>query len=64
MFQMKVPKRFWSQGVMATAYLINGLPSMVLDFMSPMEMIKGRKVELTHLKVFGCICFVHVQSLY
>lgn len=64
MLQMNMPKRFWSQGVMSTAYLINRLPSMVLNFMSPMEMIKGRKVNLTHLKVFVCICFFHVQSLY
>ena len=27
MLQMNVPKKFWSQGVMAAAYLINRLPS-------------------------------------
>ena len=64
MFQMNVPKRFWSQSVMAATYLINRLPSRVLGFKSPMEIVKNRKIDLSHLKVFGCICFVHVQSLH
>ncbi|KAB2614533.1 hypothetical protein D8674_039240 [Pyrus ussuriensis x Pyrus communis] len=45
-------------------YLINRLPSRVLGFKSPMEIVKNRKLDLSHLKVFGCICFVHVQSLH
>ena len=62
--QMNVPKKLWSHGVIATAYLINRLPSRVLKFKSPMEIIKGTKVDLSHLRVFGCICFVHIQYLY
>ncbi|KAM2573952.1 hypothetical protein TB2_005960 [Malus domestica] len=64
MLQMNVPKRFWSQSVMTAAYLINRLPSRVLGFKSPIEIVKNRKVDLSHLKVFGCICFVHVQPLH
>lgn len=62
MFQMNVPKRFWSHGVLTATYLINWLPSSVLKFKSPLEVLKGRKIDLSHLKVFGCICFVHVQA--
>ncbi|CAL2240436.1 unnamed protein product [Prunus armeniaca] len=46
---------------MAAAYLINRLPSRVLGFKSPIKVMKGRKVDISHLRVFGCICFVHVQ---
>ena len=62
MLQMNVPKRFWSQGVMAAVYIINRLPSRVLEFKSPLEVMKGRKIDLSHLRVFGCVCFVHIQS--
>ncbi|KAK9911087.1 hypothetical protein M0R45_035010 [Rubus argutus] len=62
MFQMNVPKRFWSHGVLTATYIINRLPSSVLAFKSPLEVLKGRKIDLSHLKVFGCICFVHVQA--
>lgn len=61
MLQMKVPKRFWSQGVMTAAYITNRLPSRVLDFKSPIEVFKGRKIDLSHLKVIGCTCYVHIQ---
>ncbi|PRQ60643.1 putative RNA-directed DNA polymerase [Rosa chinensis] len=62
MFQMNVPKKFWSQGVLTATYLINRLPSKVLAFKSPLEVLKGRKIDLSHLKVFGCTCFVHIQA--
>ncbi|CAL2246130.1 unnamed protein product [Prunus armeniaca] len=59
---MNVLKKFWSQGVLTAAYLINRLSSRVLDFKSPYEVMKGKKINLSHLKVFGCTCFVHIQS--
>ncbi|KAL6278328.1 hypothetical protein ACE6H2_021929 [Prunus campanulata] len=62
MFQMNVPKRFWSQGILTATYLINRLPSRVLNFRSPLEAVKGRKIDLSHLKVFGCTCYVHIQA--
>ncbi|CAL8996654.1 unnamed protein product, partial [Prunus brigantina] len=62
MFQMNVPKRFWSQTVLTAAYLINRLPSRILGSKSPLEILKNRKIDLSHLRVFGCLCFVHVQA--
>ncbi|KAM1374902.1 hypothetical protein ACFX2I_025403 [Malus domestica] len=46
---------------MAATYIINRLPSRVLEFKSPLEVMKGRKIDLSHLRVFGCICFIHIQ---
>ena len=34
----------------------------MLDFKSPYEVLKGTKLNLSHLKVFGCTYFVHIQS--
>ncbi|KAM2042519.1 hypothetical protein ACFX16_036199 [Malus domestica] len=63
MIHMHVPKKFWSFAILTATYLINRLPSRVLGFNSPYEVLKGRKIDLTHLKVFGCVCFVHIQTL-
>jgi hypothetical protein len=60
MFQMNVPKRFWSYGVLKAAYLINQLPSRVLGFKSPLQVLQAKSPYLSHLKVFGCSCFVHL----
>ncbi|KAM1503397.1 hypothetical protein ACFXTO_028641 [Malus domestica] len=63
MLHMHVPKKFWSFAILTATYLINRLPSHVLGFKSPYEVLKGRKINLTHLKVFGRVCFVHIQAL-
>ena len=62
MFHMNVPKKFWSQRVLTATYIINRLPSRVLNFKSPHEVLKGKSLNLLHLRVFGCTCFVHVQT--
>ena len=64
MIYMNVPKRYWSHGVLTAAYLINRLPSRVLEYKSPLEVLKGRKINLSHLRVFGCACYVHVQAVH
>ena len=62
MFQMHVPKRFWSQALLTAAYTINRLPSRFLNSKSPIKVMKGRTIDLSHLRTFGCICYVHVQA--
>ena len=64
MLHMNVPKKFWSQWCFSATYLINRLPSRVLNQKSPYEVMKGRKIDLSHLKVFGCTCYVHVASIH
>jgi hypothetical protein len=55
---MKVPKYLWGQAVLTAAYLINRMPSRVLDWKSPIEMLNGKNEDVLPLKTFGCVCFV------
>ncbi|KAB2634462.1 S2-RNase [Pyrus ussuriensis x Pyrus communis] len=48
--------------LLATTYLINRLPSRVLDTKSPSEVMQNKKINLSHLRIFGCTCYVHIQS--
>ncbi|CAB4264058.1 unnamed protein product [Prunus armeniaca] len=64
MLQINVPKKFWSQGVLTVAYVINRLPSRVLNYKSPPEVLKGRKIDLSPLRIFGYVRFVHIQGLH
>ncbi|KAL0641744.1 hypothetical protein Bca4012_102720 [Brassica carinata] len=62
MFQTNAPKRFWSDAVQAACYLINRVPTRILEDQSPFEVLNKTKPSLSHLKVFGCVCYVLVPG--
>ena len=53
---------FWAEAVGTACYLVNISPSSVLDDKTPQEVCIGKKLSLTHLKVFGCEAYVHVPK--
>ncbi|XP_075080400.1 uncharacterized protein LOC142165911 [Nicotiana tabacum] len=56
-FQAQVPTRYWGECVEGAVYLINRLPTEVLQGKSPYELLHGRPPSLDHLLVFGCLCY-------
>ncbi|KAL0641511.1 hypothetical protein Bca4012_102648 [Brassica carinata] len=58
MFQANVPKRFWSDAVATSCYLINRIPTKILHDQSPFEALNKYKPSLEHMRIFGCLCFV------
>jgi hypothetical protein len=58
MFAMNVPKYLWSEAIMTAAYLINRMPSRVLEHKTPIECLTGENTFVVPPKVFGCVCFV------
>ena len=52
-----IPSSFWHHALAATTYLINILPSKVLDSYSPTHVLYHKAPTYTHLRVFGCLCF-------
>ena len=57
-----LPKMFWAEAANTEAYLINRGPSIHLDGKIPEEVWSGKEVNLSHLRVFGCISYVHIDS--
>jgi hypothetical protein len=62
MIQIHVSKMFWSHKVFSVAYLIHWLPGQVLHFKYSLEVLQKQPPNLSHLQVFGCTCFVHIQT--
>jgi hypothetical protein len=67
MFQKNVPKSFWREAVLTAAHLINRLPSRVLGFKSPREMLSTFYPNLHTTnnlvpRIFGRVSFVHIHS--
>uniref|UniRef100_A0A2N9J1M4 Integrase catalytic domain-containing protein n=1 Tax=Fagus sylvatica TaxID=28930 RepID=A0A2N9J1M4_FAGSY len=66
LFAMNVPKSFWGDAVLTAAYLINRMPSKVLQFQTPLQSLSKTHSLPTLLqippKVFGCVCYVHIHK--
>ena len=54
-------KIFWADAVSTATYLINQRPSVPMEFRLPEEVWSGKEVKFSHLKVFGCVSFVHID---
>ncbi|KAL5811668.1 hypothetical protein ACOSQ3_026618 [Xanthoceras sorbifolium] len=57
-----LPKMLWAEAVNTAAYLINRGPSVPLDGGIPEEVWSRKEVNISHLRVFGCISYVHIDS--
>ena len=67
MFTSHVPKSFWGDALLTACYLINRLPSRVLDFKKPISVLQAAFPQNPifsdlDLRVFGCSVFVHVHD--
>ncbi|KAK2416966.1 putative mitochondrial protein [Trifolium repens] len=57
LFQAKLPKYFWSYAVLHAIFLINRVPSPILQNKCPYELLNGELPDLSNLKVFGSLAY-------
>ena len=57
-----LPTMFWADAVSTAAHLINRRPSIPLDGRLPEEVWSRKEVNLSYLRVFGCVSYVHIDS--
>ncbi|WVZ16376.1 hypothetical protein V8G54_009358 [Vigna mungo] len=60
--QSGLPKQFWAEAVNTATYLINRGPSVPLEHKIPEEVWSGKEIKLSHLKIFGCVAYVHISD--
>ncbi|XP_070005780.1 uncharacterized protein [Nicotiana sylvestris] len=52
-----IPTKYWGECIITVVYIINSLPSIILQGKSPYELLHHQKPSLEHLRVFGCLCY-------
>ena len=62
MSEKNMPHCYWVEAVSIAVYIMNRTPTAAVHDMTPEEKFSGRKPDLAHLKVFGCIAYVHVPD--
>lgn len=53
---------YWVEAISTAVYIINKTPTASIHDVTPEEKFTGKKPDLSHLKVFGCIAYVHVSD--
>jgi len=53
--EKNLPNYFSAEAVATTVYIMNRTPTMIVHGMTPEEKYTGKKPNVSHLKVFGCI---------
>ncbi|GKF68106.1 zinc finger, CCHC-type containing protein, partial [Tanacetum coccineum] len=57
-----MPQNFWAEAVRHAILLLNCTPTKSLEDVTPYEALKGRKPNLQHIRIFGCIAYAKVPS--
>ena len=62
MAEKNMPHCYWAEAVSRAVYIMNRTPTAAVHDVTPEEKFSTRKPDLSHLKVFGCIAYVHVPD--
>uniref|UniRef100_A0A1J3JNZ9 Retrovirus-related Pol polyprotein from transposon TNT 1-94 n=1 Tax=Noccaea caerulescens TaxID=107243 RepID=A0A1J3JNZ9_NOCCA len=62
MFQSKTPLEFWGDCVLTAVFLVNRLPTPLLNDKSPYEVLTSKRVNYSGLHVFGCLAYCSTSS--
>ncbi|KAL0284907.1 UNVERIFIED_CONTAM: Retrovirus-related Pol polyprotein from transposon RE2 [Sesamum angustifolium] len=61
-FQANLPSKYWGESILVATYLINRLPTYILQWKSPYELLFHKPPSYANLKGFGCLCFASNTS--
>lgn len=57
LFQSKRLASFWGNCLLTATYFIKKIPSRLLQNRSPCEVLYGKPLDYSHLRVFGCLSY-------
>jgi hypothetical protein len=60
MADKSMPHHYWAEAITTVVYIMNRTPTVTVHGMTLKEKYSGRKPDLSHLKMFGCITYVHL----
>ena len=59
---VSLPLHLWGEAVRHATYLINRVGTKALTDQTPYEVLKGRKPNIEHLRIFGCKCYAKIEK--
>jgi hypothetical protein len=62
LIQASLPGRYWAEGLHIATYLLNRLPTMVIQVACPHLALFGSAPSYEHLRVIGCTCYPNTTA--
>ena len=57
-----LPNDFQAEAVACAVYILNKSPSSSVEGKTPYEVWSGKRPNIQHMRVFGCIAYAHVPD--
>ena len=61
-YDQDLPMHLWAEVARTVVYVQTRISHSVLGFKTPEEMFMGKKPEVSHLKIFGCLVYIHIPK--
>jgi hypothetical protein len=62
LFQANLPGRYWAEGLHTATYLLNRLPTKMIQAACPHMALFVSPPSYEHLRVFGCACYPNTSA--
>ena len=62
LIEAKLHETFWAESIHTAVHLLNMRPSRSIDNKIPFTIWNGKDADFSYLRVFGCICYVHIDK--
>ena len=60
--EKKLTNKYWAEAVLTAVYVLNRSPTSSLQDKIPQEAWDGKKVNVSHFRIFGSVAFSHVPE--
>ena len=57
-----LPMHLWDEAARTTVYVPNRTPHIELENKNPEEVFSSNKLEVNHLRIFGCPVYIHIPK--
>ena len=57
-----LPMHLWVEATRTLVYVQNRTPHRVLKNKTPEEVFSSKKLEVIHLRIFGCLVYIHIPK--
>ena len=57
-----LPIHLWAEACNTTFYVQSHFPHRVVSMSTPEEVFSGKKPDISHLKIFGSLVYIHVTK--